>query len=164
MGITIERATQQNRGEIFRLLKIANMHDIPSKEMPGLTYENYFVAILDGRIVGFCGYKILSSTEAKTELMVVDPVARGQGIGYQLQVWRMVDMLKKGIKTLTTNTDLPKTIQWYKKNFGYKEVGKLKKFHEFGDPGIDEWTTLQVDLQKWKETQKRNDNLRKTSL
>ena len=61
----------------------------------------------------------------------------------------MEDMFKKGIKKLTTNTDLPPTIEWYKKHFGYKEIGKLKKYHEFGDPNIDTWTTLQVDLIEW---------------
>lgn len=155
MSIMIESAGQEDKTAIFALLKLANMHHIPSKEMPELTYETYVVARQDGSIVGFCGYKILSSTEAKTELMVVDPAVRGQGVGYQLQVWRMEDMLKKGIKTLTTNTDLPETITWYKKNFGYKEVGKLKKFHEFGDPRIDEWTTLQVDLVEWDKQRKQ---------
>ena len=124
--------------------------------MPALTRENYFVAESGREILGFCGYKILSDTEAKTELMVVDPVARGRGVGHKLQVRRMEDMLGKGIKTLITNTDLPATIEWYKKHFGYKEVGKLKKFHEFGDPNIDEWTTLQVDLVRWNRDRKRD--------
>lgn len=63
----------------------------------------------------------------------------------------MEDMLARGIRTLTTNADLPATISWYKRHFGYREVGKLKKLHEFGDPGIDHWTTLQVDLVQWDE-------------
>ncbi|HSA30847.1 MAG TPA: GNAT family N-acetyltransferase [Candidatus Omnitrophota bacterium] len=153
--IVIEKAREEDKADIFRLLKMANMHNIPSPEMPELTYENYYVAKVDGKVVGFCGYKILSKTEAKTELMVVDPVCRGLGIGYRLQEYRMRDMFARGIKTLTTNTDLPETIAWYKKNFGYQEVGALKKFHEFGDPNIDTWTTLQVDLDKWQKTQER---------
>ncbi len=155
MNITIEKAREEDKLRIFDLLKIANMHYIPSKEMPSLTFENYFVARCEAGIVGFCGYKILSPTEAKTELMVVDPVVRGQGVGYKLQVCRMEDMLNKGIRILTTNTDLPATIAWYKKNFGYKEAGKLKKYHEFGDPDIDTWTTLQVNLIQWDKSRKR---------
>lgn len=149
MSIVIEKAKDRDKKAIFKLLKQTNMHYIPSKEMPGLTYSNYFVAKIDHEIVGFCGYKILSDTEAKTELMVVDTKYRGKGIGYALQVKRMEDMKKRGIKTLTTNTDLPDTISWYKDKFGYKEVGKLKKYHEFGDPNINEWTTLKVDLDTW---------------
>jgi len=154
-GYTIEKAKEEDKQDIFRLLKQANMHYIPSKEMPGLTYENYFVAKDNGKVVGFSGYKILSEHDAKTELMVVDNQARGHGIGYALQVRRMEDMLNKGIRTLTTNTDLPVSIHWYKKHFGYKEVGKLKKIHEFGDPYIDEWATLQVNLTQWNEERKR---------
>ena len=151
----IEKAQEEDRKEIFRLLKQANMHYIPSEEMPGLTFENYFVAKVDSNVVGFSGYKILSEHEAKTELMVVDTQARGLGIGYALQVRRMEDMIKKGILMLTTNSDLTESILWYKKYFGYKEVSKLKKIHEFGNPHIDEWTTLKVDLTKWNEERKR---------
>ncbi|MDD3726641.1 MAG: GNAT family N-acetyltransferase [Candidatus Ratteibacteria bacterium] len=155
--ISIEKATDHDRPAIIRLLKQANMHYIPSPEMPSLTYENYFVARLDGRVVGFCGYKILDSTTAKTELMVVDRRYRNRGIGYKLQVCRMEDIFDKGIQKLITNTDLPETISWYKKHFGYIEVGKVKKLHRFGSPTIEYWTTLEVDLKKWKEEQdKRN--------
>lgn len=155
MSFVIERAQAEHRPAIMRLLEQANMHYIPSQEMPELTYENYFVAMVDGQVVGFCGYKVLSTAKAKTELMVVDKEHRGEGIGYALQVYRMEDMLQKGIQTLTTNTDLPATIRWYKKFFGYKEIGTLKKFHEFGDPTIDQWTTLQVDLREWTATRER---------
>ena len=85
--------------------------------------------------------------------MVVDPSVR-YGVGDRLQAYRMDDMFKKGIKKLTTNTDLPPTIEWYKKHFGYEEIGKLKKYHEFGDPNIDTWTTLQVDLTEWNKKRK----------
>jgi N-acetylglutamate synthase-like GNAT family acetyltransferase len=153
-AIVIDKAKEADKARIFDLLKTANMHVIPSQEMPSLTYENYFVARIDDKIVGFCGYKVLSPTEAKTELMVVDPSVRGQGVGYKLQVRRMEDMFNKGIKSLITNTDLPETIEWYKKHFGYEEIGKLKKFHEFGDPCIHEWTTLRVDLVRWDRDKK----------
>jgi len=134
------------------------MHQVPSLEMPQITYENYFVAKDGGDIVGFCGYKILSPTEAKTELMVVDRNYRGHGIGYALQERRMEDMLEKGIRTLTTNTDLPATIAWYKKHFGYREIGKLEKLHEFSDASIDHWTTLQTDLVQWDASRPKHED------
>jgi ribosomal-protein-alanine N-acetyltransferase len=62
----------------------------------------------------------------------------------------MLVLSDKGVKTLITNADIPETIAWYKKHFGYREVGKLKKVHEFGRPDIDEWTTLQSNLSEWK--------------
>lgn len=157
MDFSIERAREEDKPAIMQLLEQANMHYMPSPEMPGLTLENYFVARAGGRVVGFSGYKILSAKEAKTELMVVDNACRGWGVGYQLQVRRMEDMLKKGIRTLTTNTDLPPTIAWYKKHFGYREIGKLKKLHEFSNPDIDEWTTLRVDLVEWDRIRQKNE-------
>jgi ribosomal-protein-alanine N-acetyltransferase len=158
MSILIEKAKEADRPRIFELLEQANMHRVPSPEMPELTYERYFVARLDGRVVGFCGYKILSPTEAKTELMVVDNACRGLGIGLLLQTRRMEDMVSRGIETVTTNADLPATIAWYKKHFGYKEIGKLKKLHEFGDPAIDHWTTLRCDLRAWDAKRRKAGN------
>jgi ribosomal-protein-alanine N-acetyltransferase len=45
-----------------------------------------------------------------------------------------------------TNADLPETIAWYRRKFGYRQVGTLPKLHEFGDPSVAEWTTLECDL------------------
>lgn len=157
MKIIIEKARQEDKPRIFELLEQANMHHVPSPEMPEITFANYFVARVDGEVLGFSGYKILSPTEAKTELMVVDRESRGLGLGYMLQERRMLDMLGRGIQTLTTNTDLPATIAWYKKKFGYREIGTLKKHHEFSDPNVDHWTTLQVDLREWDAKHKRED-------
>jgi ribosomal-protein-alanine N-acetyltransferase len=157
MDIVVEKAREEDKPAIFALLEQANMHHIPSKEMPELTFDNYFVARADGRVVGFCGYKILSPTEAKTELMVVDNSCRGYGVGFKLQERRMEDMLQKGIRKLTTNTDLPPTIAWYKKHFRYREVGTLKKLHEFSDPDVDEWTTLEVNLLEWDANRSRRE-------
>lgn len=156
-SVVIERAKEEDRADIFRLLKQANMHYIPSEEMPGLTYENYFIAKIDGKVVGFCGYKLLSTTEAKTELMVVDKAYRELGIGYKLQERRMLDMIEKGCKTVITNSDLPASIAWYKKNFGYRKIGVLKKVHEFGAADIDEWTTLKADLLEWERERTKHE-------
>lgn len=149
MPVVIEKALPEDRPRIFELLEQANMHHVPSPEMPEVSWDNYFVARLDGEVVGFSGYKVLSDTEAKTELMVVDRRCRGMGLGFKLQERRMEDMLERGVEKLTTNADLPATIAFYKKYFGYREVGKLDKVHEFGAPDINQWTTLQTDLRAW---------------
>lgn len=150
----IERATERDRPDIMSLLEQVNMHHIGTAEMPDITYENYFVAKVGTQVVGFCGYKIVSTTEAKTELMAVDQRFRGWGIGLALQTRRMTDMLDRGIRFVTTNTDLPETIAWYKKHFGYREVGRLPKVNEFSDPGVEYWTTLRADLRAWFEASK----------
>lgn len=147
--MTVEKIDEADKPQVMALLKQVNMHHVPSPEMPEITWENYYVVRLDGRVAGFCGFKILSDTEAKTELMAVDNVCRGLGLGLKLQAFRMREMARRGIKTLTTNCDLPASIAWYKKHFGYAEVGRLKKEHEFSSPDIDHWTTLRVDLEQW---------------
>jgi ribosomal protein S18 acetylase RimI-like enzyme len=158
MRMTIEKLQESDKPEVMALLKQVNMHYVPSPEMPQITWENYSVVRMKGRVVGFCGYKILSDTEAKTELMAVDRECRGLGLGLKLQTFRMEEMARRGIRTLTTNCDLPESIAWYKKHFGYEEVGRLKKEHEFSSPEIDCWTTLRVDLEKWsKEGRKVSD-------
>ena len=108
--IIIRKTVEADKPRIFELLRQANMHHIPSPEMPELTFGTYYVAEADGVIAGFCGDKVLSPTEAKTELMVVDRAFRGRGVGNLLQEFRMEKLAGAGIKTLTTNTDLPPTI------------------------------------------------------
>lgn len=132
------------------VLRTVNMHYIPSPEMPELDLNYCLVAEIDGNIAGLSGYKIISSDEGKTTLLAVAPEYRKLGLGYKLQSWRMNELLNKSIRYLTTNADRPETIAWYKKHFGYKEIGHLKKEHEFGRPDIDHWTTLRSDLVAWK--------------
>jgi ribosomal-protein-alanine N-acetyltransferase len=151
MTVTVEPAEEKDVPTILEIMKTANMHYVPSPEMPDLDWRCFFVAKVEGKIAGAAGYKILSATEAKTTLMVVHPDYRRYGMGKALQERRMRAMCDQGIKTLTTNADIPETIAWYKKHFGYSEIGKIKKMHEFGRQDIDEWTTLQTDLEKWEK-------------
>jgi ribosomal-protein-alanine N-acetyltransferase len=151
MEVMIEIAREEDIPAILEIMKTANMHNVPSPEMPELDWKCFFVARVGGEIVGTAGYKILSATEAKTTLMAVHPGFKKHGIGRLLQERRMLAMSEQGIKTLITNADIPETIEWYKKHFGYKEIGKLKKLHEFSRSDIDEWTTLQTNLLDWRE-------------
>ena len=151
LNISIEPAGEKDIPEILEMMKTANMHNVPSPEMPELDWKCFFVARIEGKLVGAAGYKILSPTEAKTTLMTVYPEYRKHGIGRLLQERRMLALCEKGIEVLVTNADIPETIEWYKKHFGYREIGKLKKIHEFGRPDIDKWTTLQTDLVKWRK-------------
>jgi len=145
------RARPEDRDAIFRVLAFANFHHVPSAEMPVFDLADVFVAEMAGTIVGVAGYTLLGDGRGKTTLMAVDPAYRRFGIGGRLQVLRMRAMRQAGCRTITTNADLPDTIAWYKKNFGYREVGTLAKVHEFGDPQRDHWTTLECDLAAWEE-------------
>jgi ribosomal protein S18 acetylase RimI-like enzyme len=143
------RARADERAAIFRVLAFANFHHVPSREMPAFDLADVFVAEVRGEVVGVAGYALLGDGRGKTTLMAVDPAFRRYGIGAALQAIRMRAMRDAGCRTITTNADLPETIAWYKRKFGYREVGTLAKVSEFGDPAVDRWTTLECDLAAW---------------
>lgn len=146
MSIRIRYAQSSDTQEILNILAKYNMHHVPSLEMPELDHRFFFVAEDGDKLVGAAGYKLISPEKAKTTLMAVLPAYRGCGIGERLQLKRMQAARSLGCEILITNADRPKTIDWYKKKFRYKEVGKLKKLHCFGLKDVDEWTTLETDL------------------
>jgi uncharacterized protein (DUF849 family)/N-acetylglutamate synthase-like GNAT family acetyltransferase len=146
MDYCIESARPEDRNSIIEVLKHFNMHHLPSVEMEEIDFNCFFVVKVEKEIVGVAGYKLLSPTEGKTTLLGVLPEYSGMGLGKALQEKRMEVMHQAGIKKLTTNADRPATILWYKKHYGYREVGKLKKQRSFGWDEVDSWTTLETDL------------------
>jgi ribosomal-protein-alanine N-acetyltransferase len=146
---TYRRARAEDRAAIFRVLEFVNFHNVPSPEMPVFDLAEVFVAEVDGTIVGVAGWTLLGDGRGKTTLMAVDPAFRRYGIGARLQSMRMRVMRDAGCRTVITNADLPDTIAWYEKKFGYRQIGTLAKIHEFGDPMVDHWTTLECDLDAW---------------
>lgn len=149
MTLEIMLAGAGDREAILRVMEPSNMHHVPSEEMDELDLTCFFVARLDGEIVGASGYKILPSGNGKTTLLAVLPEHRGLNIGKKLQDARLRAMHSLGASTVTTNADRPATIAWYKRWYGYREVGRIEKIHSFGDPNIDHWTTLEMDLHAW---------------
>lgn len=145
----IRRAEKSDMQGMLEVLRSANMHHIPSEEVKELNWQNCFVAVHENSIIGMSGYEILTKERAKTTLMAVLPGYRGWGIGLALQKTRMDALIEHGISLLVTNADRPETIKWYKKHFGYREMGSLPKIHEFGHPDIDTWTTLETNLKEW---------------
>jgi catechol 2,3-dioxygenase-like lactoylglutathione lyase family enzyme len=55
-------------------------------------------------------------------------------------------MYRRGIRKVRTETDRVETIDWYKAKFGYREIGKNPKKHDFSLTDINEWTVLELDL------------------
>jgi 3-keto-5-aminohexanoate cleavage enzyme len=138
-----------DRSAMLAVLETANMHHVPSAEMHDLDEGTWHVAEIDGRIVGLCGFDLVDNDgelTGKTTLMAVHPDARGTGVGVALQSLRMGLMRDAGATKVITNADRPETITWYQRHFGYRPVGELAKEHEFGDAGVDRWTTLEAPL------------------
>jgi len=133
---------------MLTVLETANMHYVPSEEMTELAWQKCFVAerCSDRKIVGMSGWTMTGPATAKTTLMAVLPECKGYNIGHMLQTVRMVAAYYSGATRMITNADRPETIDWYQRKFGYREIGKLPKVHEFGLPDVWEWTTLETDL------------------
>jgi 3-keto-5-aminohexanoate cleavage enzyme len=142
----IQPARSGDREAILKVMEPWNMHRVPSPEMAELDISCFFVARVDGRIVGASGYTILSQKVGKTTLLGVLPDYAKMGIGRALHDERLRAMARLGVTKVVTNADRPATIAWYKKNWGYEEVGRLKKVSPFGDDAVDHWTTLEMDL------------------
>jgi len=149
--MTVRQARIEDRDDILKIMEYWNMHHVPSAEMPELDISCFFIAEEDDKVIGASGYKMISPSVGKTTLLGVDPNIRGKGIGMALQEARLKKMHELGAKKVITNADRPETIEWYKKHFGYYEVGKLKKLHSFGRNDIDEWTTIEMNLDKYYE-------------
>jgi 3-keto-5-aminohexanoate cleavage enzyme len=145
----IERAGPDDLPSILDVMRPWNMHHFPCSEMEDLDVDCFFVARVKGEIVGAGGYKILSQTVGKTTLLGVLPEFTGSGIGRALQDTRLEAMHRLGVKKVVTNADRPKTIDWYVNRYGYVKVGTLKKTCSYGDPEIDRWTTLELDLDEY---------------
>jgi N-acetylglutamate synthase-like GNAT family acetyltransferase len=91
--------------------------------------RNAFVAVQDGKIVGFCHYKHQGKNAAKTTLLTVLPEFRGLGLGEKLQLARMREAREKGYKILLTFCETPATVDWYVKHFGYKILETEPVYH-----------------------------------
>jgi GNAT superfamily N-acetyltransferase len=148
--VTIRPASlPADREAMLAVLRTANMHHLPSPEMHGFDVGIWHVADIGGRTVGLCGFDLIrrkGELVGKTTLLVVHPRARGLGVGAALQELRMRLMREAGARRVVTNADLPETIRWYRRRFGYRVVGTVPKQHEFGSPEIDRWTTLEAPL------------------
>lgn len=134
---------------MLAVLATANMHHVPSPEMEDFDVGDWFVAEVDGSVVGVAGFRLLDDgggPVGKTTLLAVHPEQRGSGIGRDLQELRMRRMRAAGATRVITNADRPETIAWYERHFGYRVVGEVPKLHEFGRPDVDRWTTLEAAL------------------
>ncbi|MCK5539108.1 MAG: GNAT family N-acetyltransferase [Bacteroidales bacterium] len=120
--------------------------NIPNPERESLDLRHTFVAKIDDKIIGVCSYLVLSEEEAETASLAVDPIFKGKGVGYALQVARLKEMKTLGFSRVHTETDRQETVKWYVKKFGYKVVGTNPKKHDFSLKDVDHWTVLKLDL------------------
>jgi ribosomal protein S18 acetylase RimI-like enzyme len=139
----------EDRPGMLAVLETANMHHVPSAEMDDFDVGSWHVAEAGATIVGVAGFRLLDEDgelTGKTTLLAVHPDQRQLGVGRALQELRMRLMREAGARRVITNADRPGTIEWYRRHFGYREIGSVAKRHEFGLPDVDRWTTLEAPL------------------
>lgn len=152
----IRKARKEDRAAILEVMKPWNMHHVPSAEMEELDMDCFFIAEDKSKVIGASGFKMISPDTGKTTLLGVVPSYNGKGIGKILQEKRLEAMFDLGAEKVITNADRPATIRWYKKYYGYYKIGNIKKVASFGDDSIPEWTTLEMDLNRFMK-KKRGD-------
>ena len=149
------RIRKMNEDDVEAAMAILDEWDMaPETDREGaerseIRVGNSFVAEDGDDIVGTASYILHTDTLGETASMAVDPDYRGQGIGYRLQTARLEEMHDRGIETVRTETDRPRTIEWYIETFGYERVGTNPKKHDFSLSDVDEWTVLELDLAAW---------------
>jgi len=152
MSIRIRKMCPEDHDAAIAILDKWNMapvepsDDIENPERSVLDVEKSFVAVDNGRVVGVCSYILHSPELAETASLAVDPSCRGKGIGYRLQVARLNEMKRIGIRKVHTETDREETIKWYINKFGYRRTGSNPKKHDFSLTDVDTWTVLQLEL------------------
>jgi ribosomal-protein-alanine N-acetyltransferase len=152
MQYLIEKASPGDYEAILKVMEAWNMHHVPSAEMAELDLTCFFVARVSGLVAGAIGYKLLSSAVGKTTLLAIRPEFTGKRIGRSLQNACIDVMFSAGIRTIITNADRPETILWYKKHYGYRPVGMLKKLCDFGLSDVDHWITLEMDIDMYRHS------------
>ncbi len=150
--IVIRKMVEDDLASVMAILRSWNMapraptDETPDPERSSIDVGNGFVALVGERVIGACTYIIHASVVAETASLAVNPGYKGKGVGYRLQMARLEEIRRRGCHKVRTEADRPETIAWYKRKFGYKEVGTNPKKHAFGLSDVDHWTVLELDL------------------
>lgn len=156
-NITIERARPDDREAMAAVLAHRNMLTTFERVAAREGVENYFVAKINGEVIGTAGFEVLSEGEGMTRSLAVLPEFEGTGVGKALQDARLEAMHALGVKTVTTYADRPGTIVWYKKHYGCVETGKMKKPYEQGLKDEAFITVLSMDVRAYMASKEERD-------
>ncbi|GAE95442.1 ribosomal-protein-S18p-alanine acetyltransferase [Gracilibacillus boraciitolerans JCM 21714] len=103
--------------------------DIYYEELRNNKYAVYFVAVVDDKVVGFCGSWMILD-EAQITNIAIDPIYRGRGYGQALFQYVINYGLAHGIKHLSLEVRVSNTaaLRMYKK-FGLQPGGIRKSYY-----------------------------------
>lgn len=98
--------------QVMALFKDA-LHVTPDR----LTQRRFWVAELDGRIVGCIALDPLDATSGEVRSFFTDPEHRGRGIGHQLWQELLTIAMSQGLTRLLAHAD-PASVRYYE-NLGF---------------------------------------------
>jgi N-acetylglutamate synthase-like GNAT family acetyltransferase len=152
MRVEVRKMTADDLPGALALLARYNLEprppspEAPEPERTRLDPEHSFVALEGGRVVGVSSYIVLGPDLAETASVVVDPRWLRMGVLERLTEAKFAELRARGIRRLRAETDRPGTVRWMVRNLGYRVVGAHPKRHDFGLPGVREWTVLELEL------------------
>ena len=129
-GLVIRPA---RRGEMPRIRELIQIfpNELLQSELPRV--QSFFVAVLNGEIVGCCALRVYSKRLAEVRSLAVHPDHRGQGIA-----GRLVDVCRergreRGVRQLLAVTSEPEFFEGH--GFTVYPGWKTALFHDLG--GVD---------------------------
>jgi N-acetylglutamate synthase-like GNAT family acetyltransferase len=115
-------------------------------ERDHIAIHNSYVAVTASGVVGIASFLPITERRAETASLAVSAQWLGRGVGHALQRHRLSEISRRGFSEVQTEADRPEVIDWYKQQFGYREIGRTAKRHAFGDSAVDHWTVLELRL------------------
>ena len=152
MDILIRPMRPADLDQVMQLLSRWNIAPLsPSREIPhpertNIIVDNTIVAEDAGRIVGVRSFIQHTAAEAEGASLAVAPAYHKHGIGRALVLAGWRTMWERGIRKIRAETDRPEVVKWLTRNFGHRVVGTIAKRHPFGNPDVDRWTVLELEL------------------
>lgn len=132
MPVLIRKAEYNDSGQISELERRIFCHDTSDEEIKKQIEDKdvyYFIALIDGRVVGYLSAKTIFD-EADLWYIAVDLQYRNQGIGNQLMKEFMKNMNENGIQkiTLEVRRSNQNAIHLYEK-YSYEQISIRKNYY-----------------------------------
>lgn len=166
---TIRRATVADTQSILKIIKNLDIDRNSPVDESAIDIDFFYVAEVNGEVIGISGYKFLGPKAAVTTFLGVLPEYKGKGIGYELQAKRVAAVKSLNCNTLYTATPTRESADWYIKNFNYVEIGgndnvislmlKLNSIHELNNEAVKDIDPLIINCCLTGGVHTKSDNL-----
>ncbi|MDY6903684.1 MAG: GNAT family N-acetyltransferase [Thermodesulfobacteriota bacterium] len=148
--ITIHPAAIRDQKAIIKLLFRVGLQRLltgPNAMQP----DKCLVARNINTVVGLTAWRSIHRQACHSLATVVRQDHQRSGIARALVIEKYRRLYDMGVRHVTVSTDNPVVIDWLKRKFAYRVVGRRKKHGEIGRPRVQHWTDMAVDLESIRE-------------